>query len=73
MGFPRSDEARREDGLYDRIGVVERSNREKDEEITALKKKITTLKAENRKLKAWRREYDAGESERRWKAMGGSW
>ena len=32
----RSDEARREDGLYDRIGNLERLSRKKDERIKEL-------------------------------------
>jgi hypothetical protein len=36
MGFPRSDEARREDGLYDRIGSLERTNSAQAKKITEL-------------------------------------
>ena len=31
------------------------------------------LRAENKELKEWRRRWDAGAAERRWKALGGSW
>ena len=36
MGFERSDEARRTDGLYDRISRLEKINREQDKKITEL-------------------------------------
>lgn len=68
MGFPRSDEARRKDALYDQISRAERSNREKDEEIVALNEKITTLEAENADLKEWRKRYEARAAERRLKS-----
>ena len=58
MGFERSDEARREDGLYDRIGRLERTN-------STQAKKITELETENADLKEWRRRYDARTAERR--------
>lgn len=31
------------------------------------------LRAENKELKEWRRRWEAGAAERRWKALGGSW
>lgn len=49
------------------------SEAEKDEKIKALNKKISELKTENDALKEWRRRYDAGASERKWKSLGGSW
>ena len=58
MGFERSDEARREDGLYDRIGRLERTN-------SAQAKKITELEAENADLKVWRKRSEARATERR--------
>lgn len=58
MGFERSDEARREDGLYDRIGRLERTN-------SAQAKKITELEAENADLKVWRKRSEARAAERR--------
>lgn len=45
----------------------------KDKKIKALNKKIRELKTENAALKEWRRRYDAGAAERKWKALGGSW
>jgi len=38
-----------------------------------LAKRIKELEAENAALKEWRRRYDAGEAERKWKTLGGSW
>ena len=46
----RSDEARREDSLYDRIGSLERCNRQQDEKIRKLefknKRLLSTLNYE---------------------------
>ena len=42
-------------------------------EIKELKKEVISLKNENKELKEWRRRWDAGAAERRWKALGGSW
>ena len=40
----RSDEARREDALYDRIGQLERTNREKAERIKQLEALIKDVR-----------------------------
>lgn len=39
----REDEARREDSLYDRIGSLERINRQQEEKITEFKERIKEL------------------------------
>lgn len=43
------------------------------DEIAKLKKENKNLRAENKELKEWRRRWDAGAAERKWKALGGSW
>ena len=48
----RSDEARREDSLYDRIGSLERYNRQQDEKIkeleTVIKSRETTIERQGK-------------------------
>lgn len=51
-------------GVYEDIYV---------DEIVKLKKENKKLQAENKELKEWRRRWDAGAAERKWKALGGSW
>lgn len=42
-------------------------------ELTKLKRENRKLRVENKELKEWRKHWEAGAADRRWKALGGSW